>query len=396
MKAAAIICAGGSGRRFGGDQAKQYRMLGERPVLAHTLGVFCAAPAVDQIIVVVPVADLDFVREKIVSFYGLNRIAAVVAGGERRQDSVYNGLQAVSRPCDFVIVHDGVRPLVTEAMIGRVLEAASTTGAACAGVRATDTIKKASADGRVEQTLPREALWLVQTPQAFSFDLLCRAHEQAARDDYTGTDDASLVEHAGGIVTMVEGAAFNIKITTPEDLAMAARRMTSERGDSRPIRAGFGYDSHRLVENRKLILGGVDIPFSRGLAGHSDADALVHAIGDALLGAAALGDIGRHFPDTDPAYANADSLVLLSRIKTLLDGAGLVVSHVDATVILEKPKLAPHADAMRANLARTLGIAVSRISIKAKTNEGMGFVGRGEGIAVFASATVAERITHGL
>ncbi len=391
MKTAAIICAGGAGRRFGGDRAKQYLILGDRPVLTHTLAVFSSSPLIDEIIVVVPDGDPAFVREQIIAPYGLTRVTAVVTGGDRRQDSVYNGLRAVACSCDVVMVHDGVRPFVTGEIIRRVLKAAEKTGAACAGLKATDTIKKTSVSGQVEATLPRETLWLVQTPQAFSCDLLREAHERALRDGYVGTDDASLVEYAGAVVQMVDGEPSNIKITTPEDLAMAEARILSEKTSYALSRTGFGYDSHRLVENRKLILGGVEIPFERGLAGHSAAYAIVHVVCDALLVAAALGYIGRHFPDTDAAWAGADSLVLLEHVKALLDGAGLSIDHIDATVILEKPKLAPYADAMRANIARTLGLTHFAVSIKAKTNETMGFVGRGEGVAVFACATVTER-----
>lgn len=395
MKAVAIIPAGGAGKRLGTDLAKQYLLLQDIPVLVRTLGVFQQSAVVSEIIVVVPEKDLLSVRKQFIEPYGLTKVSLVVPGGSERQDSVRHGLQSVVAPCDIVIVHDGVRPFVTREMIARVVNAAKEYGAACAGVKAKDTIKETSDGDMVAKTMPRGRIWQTQTPQAFRYELLCRAHAQAEKDKFYGTDDASLVERIGVKVCMIEGSFENIKITTPEDLVMAEALLKKSEGECLQGRIGLGYDSHRLVCGRKLILGGVEIPFDQGLAGHSDADALVHAVCDALLGMASAGDIGRHFPDNDPAYKDISSLLLLERVRDILDSKKIVIHHIDATVMMEKPKLAPYAPAMAANIAKVLHLAETAVNIKAKTNEGMGFVGRGEGVAVQAIASGAERIKNG-
>ncbi len=391
MKTAAIIPAGGSGKRLGSEIAKQYLSLQSLPVLVHTLLVFQNSVAIDEIVLVVPEDDLAFVRERIVEKYELRKVSSVVAGGRERQDSVLNGFLALTEACDVVVIHDGVRPFVTQNMIERVIEAAAGEGAAAIGVRAKDTIKEATAGSVVTATLPRSNLWQTQTPQAFQYDLLRRAFTQAGKDGYYGTDDAELVERTGAKVRMVAGSYENIKITTPEDLIVAEALMKERMKEKIIYRSGLGYDSHRFAPDRKLILGGVEIPCDRGLTGHSDADALLHAVCDALLGMAASGDIGRHFPDTDPAYKNISSLVLLKRVRHIIESKGLSINNIDATIMLEKPKLAPYAAAMVTSIAKTLDIPETAVNVKAKTNEGMGFVGREEGIAVLAIATGVER-----
>jgi len=394
MRTVAIIPAGGSGKRLGSEIAKQYLLLQSLPVLVHTLLVFQKSDSIDEIVLVVPADDLAFVRGRIVKKYELRKVSAVVAGGRERQDSVRNGFLAIPEPCDVVIIHDGVRPFVTQDMIERVAKAAVEEGAASIGVPAKDTIKEATAENVVTATLPRSNLWQTQTPQAFQYDLLRRAFIRAGDDGYYGTDDASLVERTGAKVRMVAGSYENIKITTPEDLIVADALMRESMKGKMIYRSGLGYDSHRFAPGRKLILGGVEIPCDRGLAGHSDADALLHAVCDALLGMAGSGDIGRHFPDTDPAYRDISSLVLLERVKHIIESKGLSVNNIDATVMLEKPKLAPYAEAMVASIAKTLDIPETAVNVKAKTNEGMGFVGREEGIAVLAVATGVERIKN--
>ena len=395
MRTVAIIPAGGSGKRLGGDIRKQYLMLGGIPLLAQTLAIFQSSPVIDEIILVAPEEDLNFVRGKIVDLYQVSKVSALVAGGKERQDSVGNGLRAIAGTCDVVVVSDGVRPFVTGEMIEKVVEAAFRRGAACIGVRAKDTIKETSAGDVVKATLPRFQLWQAQTPQAFQYDLLVRAYENAGKDGYYGTDDASLVERTGVDVMMIEGAYSNMKITTPDDLVLAEALMGTKMKKEISYRSAIGYDSHRFASGRKLILGGVEIPYDLGLAGHSDADALLHAVCDALLGMAALGDIGRHFPDNDDAYKGISSIVLLEKVKTMVETRGIVIHHIDATVLMEKPKLAPYAAKMAANIAGVLNLDLSAVSIKAKTNEGMGFVGRGEGVAVMAIATGSERIENG-
>ena len=246
--------------------------------------MFQKSDVIQNIVLVAPQDDLVFVREQIVEKYNLTKVTAIVAGGRERQDSVHNALEAVAKPCDMVIVHDGVRPFVTREMITQVAKAAAEGGAASIGVQAKDTIKETTGENIVAATLPRQNLWLTQTPQAFQYDLLCRAYAEAGKDHYYGTDDASLVERMGVKVRMIAGSYENIKITTPEDLIMAEALMKEKMREQTISRSGLGYDSHRFVPDRKLILGGVEIPCDRGLQGHSDADALFHAVCDALLG----------------------------------------------------------------------------------------------------------------
>ena len=394
MKTVAIIPAGGSGKRLGSGIAKQYLSLRSLPVLVHTLLVFQKSNLIDEIVLVVPEDDLASVREQIVERYELTKVSTVIAGGRERQDSVQNGFLTVSEACDVVIIHDGVRPFVTEDMIARVIKVAAEEGAASIGVAAKDTIKETTGEGVVKATLSRSNLWQTQTPQAFQYDLLRKAFAKAGDDHFYGTDDASLVERTGAKVRMIAGSYDNIKITTPEDLIVAEALMNERMKERMISRSGLGYDSHRFVPDRKLILGGVEIPHNQGLAGHSDADALLHALCDALLGMAGSGDIGRHFPDTDPAYKNISSLVLLERVKRIIEANGVRINNIDVTVILEKPKLAPYAQAMAIGIARTLDIPETAVNIKAKTNEGMGFVGREEGIAVLAIAHGVERMKN--
>lgn len=394
MRTVAIIAAGGSGKRLGSDISKQYLFLHRLPVLVHTLHVFQQSDAVEEIILVVPKDDLMFVRDQMVEKYGVTKVSSIVSGGQERQDSVSHALEAVAAPCDVVIVHDGVRPFVTTAMIAQVIKAALEEGAASIGVPVKDTIKETTDEKVVQATLPREHLWQTQTPQAFQYELLCRAYARAKDEGFYGTDDASLVERMGVPVRMVDGSYENIKITTPEDLKMAEALINEKMKERTIFLSGIGYDSHRFAPDRKLILGGVEILSDRGLLGHSDADALLHAVCDALLGMAAAGDIGRHFPDTDPAYKDISSLILLERVEKILADRNIRVSRIDVTVIMERPKISSYVGAMAANIAGVLKISESAVNIKAKTNEGMGFVGRGEGVAVLASASGTGRIVN--
>jgi len=392
MKTVAIIPAGGSGKRLKSPVAKQYVLLNHMPVLVRTLKIFQQANGIDEIILVLPENDLVNARKNLVDKYNLTKVAAIVGGGKERQDSVSNGLSAIAGICDIVVIHDGVRPFVTEEMINQSVDAARIEGASSIGVKVKDTVKQAGKGSLVEATLSRHNLWLTQTPQAFKFDVLQRAYDKATKDNYYGTDDASLVERIGIKVKMIEGSYENIKITTPEDLIVAEVLLNKNiDGGKINFRAGLGYDSHRFAKGCKLILGGVEIPSDQGLQGHSDADALIHAICDALLGAAGCGDIGRYFPDTDKAYKDISSLILLGRVSQIIEDKVIAINNIDATVIMEKPKLAPYTAAMVTNIARTLKISEVVVNIKAKTNEGMGFIGRNEGIAVFATALVTER-----
>jgi len=389
MKTIAIIPAGGAGKRLKAHVAKQYLFLDHMPVLVHTLKVFQKSKEIDNIILAVPPDDLVLVRQELIDNYGLTKVKTVVAGGKERQDSVRNCLEAINGKCNLVVIHDAVRPFVTQKLLRQVIAAAKITGAASAGVKVKDTIKETKKDNMVAATIPRRNLWLTQTPQAFKFELLKKAYNTAYDEKFYGTDDASLVERIGKKVKMIEGSYENIKLTTREDILIADALMKKENKIN--FRNGFGYDSHRFVSNRKLILGGIKIPFDKGLQGHSDADALIHAICDSLLGAAGCGDIGRHFPDNDPEYKNISSITLLKKVKKITESKGFSINNVDSTIVMEAPKLAPYIIKMVSKIALALDIAETSVNIKAKTNEAMGFIGRGEGMAAFAIATVTER-----
>jgi len=310
----------------------------------------------------------------------------VVAGQATRQESVWAGLRELSAGMDCVLIHDAARPFLHRQLIEECAAAARSYGAAIAAVPVTDTLKRAEGD-IVLGSADRRDLWAAQTPQAFRVEVITRAYERAQRDGLPATDDASLVEAMGHAVRLVQGSPRNIKITYPQDLALAETMLRGEAGPS-PPRCGIGYDVHRLAEGRRLVLGGVEFPGAVGLAGHSDADALAHAICDALLGAAGLGDIGQHFPDTDPRYAGADSIELLRRAAAMAADAGFAVVNVDAIVIAEAPRIAGEVGRMRQRLGEALGVAPERISVKGKTSEGLGFVGAREGIACHAVCTL--------
>ena len=381
----AVIAAAGRSTRFGAGLPKVFAPLCGCPVLAWSLRAYSQCPEVDEIVLVVPPEHLhralDLCAEE-----GMLGSCTVIAGGERRMQSVMAGLQALAQePPAIVCVHDGARPLVEPAIIEQSIEACRQHGAVIAAVSVTDTIKQADRDGRIFATPPRAELYHAQTPQTFSFDLLLSAYRRAEREGWEATDDAALVERTGQAVFVSEGHPDNLKVTTPDDLARADWILRRRLGEFAPqVRVGTGYDVHALVEGRPLVLGGVTLPHPTGLAGHSDADVLLHAVCDALLGAAALGDLGQHFPDTDPQYAGADSADLTRQVVGMLAEAGWQPANVDATVICERPKLAPHIPEMRARIAAALDLPVGAVSVKATTTEGLGFTGRGEGIAAQA------------
>jgi 2-C-methyl-D-erythritol 2,4-cyclodiphosphate synthase len=314
----------------------------------------------------------------------MGKVKGIVPGGAQRQDSVYAALSTIPEDVDFVLVHDGARPFVTEETIEALIEGTVKHGAAVAAVPVKDTIKSAE-DGIFSETLDRSRLYSIQTPQGFGRKLLKQAYERAFSENFYGTDDAVLVEKMGEKVYLVKGDYHNIKITTKEDIILGEAILGEE------TRIGTGYDVHRLTEGRKLILGGVEIPFDKGLLGHSDADVLIHAIMDALLGAAALGDIGRHFPDNDESYRGISSLLLLKRVGGLLTESGCRIGNIDAVVIAQRPKIAPYIGEMTARIAETLDIEENRINIKGTTTEKLGFCGREEGIAAQASVLIRRR-----
>lgn len=382
-----IVPAAGAGTRMRRPQAraKQFLPLGGQSVLMRTLHALWQSELFDGVVVVVPEADLASVTDEL-AVLPFGKSIKVVAGGAERQDSVRLGLAAVPEEAEWVVVHDGVRPLVTPELVARVLEGAREHGAATAAVPVNDTVKRADADGRVLSTLDREGLWSVQTPQAFAAGSLRRAHERALATGKRFTDDAGMVEALGASVYVVMGDPRNIKLTRAEDFALAESWL--ERGEPHLVRMGIGYDVHRLVPGRPLILAGVHVPHEKGLLGHSDADVLAHAITDALLGAAALGDIGTHFPDTDPQYKDADSMELLRRVVALLAEHRYRPVQVDAVLAAQRPRLAPYISQMRENLAQALGLEPSEVGLKATTTEGLGFVGREEGMEARAVVTI--------
>jgi 2-C-methyl-D-erythritol 4-phosphate cytidylyltransferase / 2-C-methyl-D-erythritol 2,4-cyclodiphosphate synthase len=391
MRVTAIVAAGGRGLRVGGARPKQLLEVGGRAILERSVALFVDHPAISDVVVALPRALVDDVPGYL---SGTGKPLRVVEGGPRRQDSVANAFRAANPQSDILVIHDAARPFASADLVSRTIAAAAETGAAVAAIQARDTVKRVGVGPAhlVAETLARESIYLAQTPQAFQRRVL----EDALAIGGDATDEAALAERAGHAVRIVEGEPSNVKITTPADLAIA-EVLASEREAvegaklTRTGRAGIGYDLHRLVEGRPLVLGGVTIPFERGLAGHSDADALCHAIIEAMLGAAAAGNIGAHFPDTDPVWHNASSIDLLHRAAGIVRALGLELGNVDATIVAERPKLAPYIDAMRANLARALDVDVGRVSVKGKTNEGVGALGRSEAIAVHAIALLRKR-----
>lgn len=380
-----IVVAAGRGERVGAPNGKAFVPLLGEPMLVHTLRACEACSLVTGIIAVVP-ADRLADTGPLLARAGIRRVREIVPGGARRQDSVAAGLARVDG-AEVVVVHDGARPAVRPEVIAAVARAAVETGAASAGIPVRETVKTVDA-GEAVRTEDRERLWIAHTPQAFRTEVLREAHARAAADGFRGSDDAVLVERLGRRVRMVEDSPTNVKITVPDDLLLAERLLGG--GAAMMARTGMGVDAHRLVPGRRLRLGGVEIPHPLGLAGHSDADVLLHAVMDALLGAAGLGDIGTHFPPEDPAYRDADSLALLRRVGSMLAASGWTVRHVDAVVLAEAPRIAPHAVRMREAIAGALAIAVEAVSLKATTAEGLGAVGRGEGITAYALATVSR------
>jgi 2-C-methyl-D-erythritol 4-phosphate cytidylyltransferase/2-C-methyl-D-erythritol 2,4-cyclodiphosphate synthase len=390
----AIIAAGGRGQRLGGTVPKQLLSVAGRSMLERSVQLFVAHPEIDEIIVALPA---EITAEPPPYLAATPKSMRIVAGGIRRQDSVANAFEAISERSEVIVIHDAARPFASADLISRTISAAVEAGAAVAALPVRDTVKLAAqgssdraagpegATTTVAQTLPRELIFLAQTPQAFRRHVL---RDALALSDpgVDATDEASLAERAGYIVRIVAGEASNIKVTTADDLPLAESLARAAGSASRAGRAGTGYDLHRLVEGRPLMLGGILVPFERGALGHSDADVVCHSVTDAILGAAGLGDIGRHFPDSEARWKGASSLALLARAAALVAASGFRVSNVDVTVILERPKIKDHVEAMRTAVAGALGIDAGHVSIKGKTNEGVDAIGRGEAIAAHAVA----------
>lgn len=385
----AVIVAGGAGIRLGQEIPKPLVLLGRRPLVSYALQAFADHPAFTEIVLVCG-SDWKERAERIARRWGRGKVAAVVPGGAVRPDSVRAGLAALSSACTQVAIHDAARPFVRASVINDAIAALDRNHGAVPGIQLVDTLRRAQ-DAQSRGALNRSEYVLTQTPQCFHREVIEEAFRRAAETGFHGTDDAAYVEQMPGTrIALTAGDPDNFKITTPQDLERA-RRMLSSLKSPFDFRVGEGFDAHRLVTGRRLILGGVLMPYDRGLLGHSDADVLCHAIGDGLLGAAALGDLGTHFPDNDPAYAGISSLQLLSRIAGLLRDRGFFIVNVDATLILEKPKIAPHRLEMVRNIAAALDIDAAQVSVKATTTEGMGFEGGGEGVSCRAVVAVKRR-----
>ena len=387
---AVIIPAAGSGTRMGLGHPKQYHLLAGVPILIHTIRAFvavAAAASINRIVVVVPQGFLTETRQLLAEYNLTSDAIIITAGGRKRQDSVLAGIECLAEATDIVLVHDGARPLVRPDLIQRCLEGAWQHGAAIAAIPVKDTLKKAHPDHTIASTVDRRDLWQAQTPQAARLSLL--RQDYAALEDREITDEAALLELAGIAVTLIEGSETNIKITRPDDLILAEKIM---RPPSSPtMRIGHGYDAHRLVAGRDLVLAGVTVPHNLGLAGHSDADVVTHALCDAVLGALGAGDIGRHFPDSDQRFKDIYSITLLKQVMQLVADKDLVLSNGDITIICQAPKLAPHIDTMRRILATACRVGIEQINLKATTTEKMGFAGREEGIGCHAVVLLTKK-----
>jgi 2-C-methyl-D-erythritol 4-phosphate cytidylyltransferase/2-C-methyl-D-erythritol 2,4-cyclodiphosphate synthase len=389
VSVAALIVAAGRGARAAGDslQPKQYCRIGGQPLLSHTLSAFAAHSGIDGILVVIHPDDLPLYSETSAPF--ADRLLTHVSGGARRQDSVRAGLEALAdRSPDLVLIHDAARPFVDQALISRVIATLADHDGALPALPVIDTLKREE-NGHVIGTVPREGLWRAQTPQGFRFEAILAAHRAAAQDPTLDfTDDAAVAEWFGLDVALVEGAEHNRKLTTAEDLAIADEMMRREKDASGTIRVASGYDVHALGPGDEVILCGVRIPHTKKLIGHSDADVGLHALTDALLGTIADGDIGTHFPPSDDRWRGAGSEIFLKAAADKIAARRGTIVHVDVTFLCEAPRIGPYRDAMRGTMAEILGLGVEQVSVKATTNEGLGFVGRGEGIAAMATATV--------
>ncbi|AGK57733.1 2-C-methyl-D-erythritol 4-phosphate cytidylyltransferase [Hyphomicrobium denitrificans 1NES1] len=387
MRIAALIVAAGRGTRAAasGSGPKQYAPIGGRPVLAHTIEAFVGHPEIDEVKVVIHQDDGDLYAA---AAGNTPKLSPPAIGGATRQASVLNGLQALAASSpDLVLIHDAARPFVSAATISKVIEALKNGPTALAALPVTDTLKRASDSGIVRDTIPRAGLWRAQTPQGFHFAPILDAHRKAAEQGLDQfTDDAAIAEWGGADVAIVEDTTGNIKLTTAEDLELANRQMASQ--NAWEPHTGTGFDVHRFTDGDHVWLGGVKIPHTHKLEGHSDADVILHALTDALLGALGDGDIGQHFPPSDPKWKGAASrLFLEDAARRVRDRGGRIV-NVDITVLAEAPRIGPHRPAMQALIGDVLGLTADRIGIKATTTEGMGFTGRREGIAAMASASV--------
>ena len=381
MSVQALIVAAGRGSRSGIGYNKVYYPLHGCCVLSHSIRAMRESGLFDGITVVISREDIDLFEQKLQQDGTRDFVRTVAFGGSTRQESVYNGLCALPEDTQLVAIHDGARPFVSEEVIRATLESADACGSGVISTPVIDTIKQIDGEGYAIATPPRDTLRAVQTPQSFRYGEIMAAHRQAIAENYNSTDDAALYEYVYGKVKLVQakGAESNKKLTNPEDFQAMPL-----------LRVGTGYDVHRLVEERKLILCGVEIPYEKGLLGHSDADVALHALMDALLGAAGLGDIGRHFPDTDPQYKGANSMLLLRTVVQRLAEKGYAASNVDVTIVAQRPKLKDFIPQMNLNVADALGIPPECVNVKATTTEKLGFEGEGLGISAQSVAMIRK------
>lgn len=391
MSVAALIVAAGRGSRAGEGIPKQYRLLLGKPVLAHTLGSFLAHPRIERVVAVIHRDDRDLYEATLKALPAdlLSKLLPCAYGGETRQGSVQHGLEALAASApDIVLVHDGARPFASAGLIDRAMEAAERWSAAVPGISVTDTIKVIGERSEVISTPDRASLRAVQTPQSFRFQLLLDAHRQAAASNlHSFTDDGALAEWAGQPVHVFEGEPGNIKLTHPADFQEAERRLKGSYM-TYVTRLGTGFDVHAFGEGDHVWLGGIEVPHDRGVVAHSDGDVILHALTDAVLGALAEGDIGTHFPPSDPQWRGASSDRFLAYAVGLVRERGGLVDHLDTTLLCERPRLGPHREAMRQRIAEIAGLRIHQVSLKATTTEKLGFTGRSEGIAAQAAATI--------
>lgn len=390
---AAVIAASGQGRRLGYPQGKQFISIGGKPLLYHTLKAFLDYPEIEVIITVVNEKDEGRLKELLKNFENAAYRKAVYYcfGGRERYESVFKGILKAkevlgdSFESSIILIHDGARPLVNQKIISAVIEGVKEYGACVCALPMTDTVKVVE-DGRVISTPDRSRLYSAQTPQGFTGKIIWESYQKLKNENFLPTDDSSIVERAGFEVHVVPGSSKNIKLTTEDDLMLIERMLFKAKG----MRVGIGFDVHKLVEGRKLYLGGVEIPFEKGLLGHSDGDVLIHAISDALLGAAGLPDIGELFPDTDPEIRGISSLRILSRVRKMISEKGFSIAGLDSVIICERPKLAPYKEGIKSRIAEILEIDAFKVSVKGKTAEGLGVLGSEEAIASFAVAIIEE------
>ncbi|GAB1475974.1 bifunctional 2-C-methyl-D-erythritol 4-phosphate cytidylyltransferase/2-C-methyl-D-erythritol 2,4-cyclodiphosphate synthase [Bacillota bacterium] len=404
---AAIVVAAGSGDRMGGDIPKQYIRIGGEMILEKAIEAFESHPFIDDIYLVVKKNDLSFCKDAFAADSHILKIRAIISGGENRQASVYNGLRTIYKGCreedsgeypalpDYVLIHDGARPFLSGNEISLVTEAAVKYGAAAPGVPIKDTLVKAEGM-RIMKSPDRREMYLLQTPQGFLLHKIFGAHKEARAEGYLGTDDSSLMLRLDEYVALVPGKQSNIKITTSEDMAFAefydgTYCNEGPRLQAVDYRVGTGFDVHAFADDRNLIVGGIHIPWEKGLKGHTDADVLVHAVMDSLLGACGKGDIGLLFPDSDPEYKDISSIELLKKVREMLKAEAYEIGNIDGIIIAEKPKMSPYTGQMKKVMGEALGIDGSKINVKATTTEKLGFCGREEGIAAMVSSSLYKK-----